>query len=81
MICFLTSPFPGLTSTILGRWWEGHISIERTNNGILGGLVSITAGCAVVNPEIAFVIGVIGGAIYFLSSRVGAEGSRFGRVV
>jgi len=58
----------GLTSSLIGYLVEGHLSIHRTNNGILGGLVSITAGCAVVTPEIAVVIGVCGGLVYFGSS-------------
>jgi len=37
-------------------------------NGILGGLVSITAPCAVVEPYIAIVIAMIGGAVYYYSS-------------
>ena len=40
-------------------------------SGILGGLVSITAGCSVVDVELAFVIGIIGGIIYYSSSEVG----------
>lgn len=57
-------------ATILCKIFDGHLEIGRTNNGILGGLVSITAGCAVVDVELAFVIGLIGGAIYFGSSKV-----------
>ena len=38
-------------------------------NGILGGLVSITAGCSVTYPWSAFVIALIGGFIYYGSSK------------
>lgn len=47
-------------------WWD----ITSTNNGILAGLVSITAGCATFEPEGAFIAGAIGGVIYFLASNL-----------
>ena len=39
-------------------------------NGILSGLVSINAGCATVLPWHAVLIGVFGGIVYMIGSRL-----------
>merc|ERR1711988_1257857 len=44
-------------------------SVGAVCNGILGGLVSITAGCSVTLPWSAVLIGFIGGFVYFGSSK------------
>ncbi|KAG7669972.1 hypothetical protein KSW81_008112 [Nannochloris sp. 'desiccata'] len=39
-------------------------------NGALGGLVSVTGGCGFYRPWAAFITGIIGGAVYFGSSKL-----------
>lgn len=47
---------------------EAKFDLQKLMNGALSGLVSITAGCAVVEPWAAIVIGFVGGWIYLLTS-------------
>lgn len=59
-----------VSSLILHKMQWGWWDIGATNNGILSGLVSITAGCATMEPEGAFITGTLGGVIYFFSSNL-----------
>lgn len=45
-------------------------NFSALTNGILGGLVSITAGCNCVHPWAAFVIGMIGAFVFIGSDRL-----------
>ena len=45
-----------------------HYDISTTANGILAGLVSITAGCGDVTDYGAFILGLVGGLLYVLVS-------------
>jgi len=60
----------GLTTSILGRVLSGNWSIGMACNGILAGLVSITAPCSVVQAEFSIIIGVIGGLLYYGFSKL-----------
>ncbi|MDR2494530.1 MAG: ammonium transporter [Spirochaetaceae bacterium] len=51
----------------LSWFWFKKPDVSMTMNGILAGLVSITAPCAVVSPGAAIVIGLIGGALVVLA--------------
>ena len=43
---------------------ETTYDLTMAMNGALGGLVAVTAGCSVVTPWAAIVIGVVGGLVY-----------------
>lgn len=56
------------SSTVIVKAVEGQWDLGVLCNGILAGLVSITAGCSVTEPWAAIVIGLIGGCIVCLAS-------------
>ena len=48
----------------------GYWSIPSVCNGILAGLVSITAPCATIHTGSSIIVGIIGACIYFLTSKL-----------
>lgn len=58
----------GTTCLLLGRLISPVIRIELILNGVLGGLVAVTAGCAVLTPTGAVIIGAIGGLVAHFAS-------------
>lgn len=55
---------------ITGQKKNIRMDFQALTNGILAGLVSITAGCATVEPWAAIIIGVIGSIVYSISCRI-----------
>merc|ERR1719471_1009565 len=66
----LSATTAGLTSVFLSWKIEGELSVERMGNGILAGLVGITAGCHVVGPWGAILVGMFSGMIFFGASQL-----------
>ena len=56
--------------TINLRWRHGYFRPERMINGLLGGLVAITAGCDAVTPQGALLIGAVGGLVATLGTEL-----------
>jgi len=58
----------GGCATLAFTWWKyGKPGLSMTLNGVLAGLVAITAGCDTVTPGGAVLIGLIAGILVVLS--------------
>lgn len=55
---------------MLNRNTNNKYSIPAVCNGILAGFVAVTAGCANYETYCSFFVGIIGGLIYFLHSKI-----------
>ena len=55
----------GITAMLWSRFRTGRYDTGLTINGILAGLVAITAGCATVDPWAAVVIGGLGAVVMY----------------
>ncbi|WP_406684087.1 ammonium transporter [Seonamhaeicola sp. MEBiC1930] len=60
---FLASAAGGLSTLIYTYLKYGQIDITMTINGVLAGLVAITAGCNIVEPISAIIIGLVAGIL------------------
>lgn len=60
---FLASVAGGISTMLYTYFRYGQIDITMTINGVLAGLVAITAGCNIVEPVSAIIIGLIAGVL------------------
>jgi Amt family ammonium transporter len=57
----------GVFATLTVWWRTGYPDVAMAGNGVLAGLVGITAGCANVSPWGAFIIGGLSGVLVVFS--------------
>lgn len=63
----ISAAFGAVAALVVGRLHDGYYVPVRSVNGMLGGLVGITAGCFAVNPHGAALIGLICGVVVIYS--------------
>jgi hypothetical protein len=66
----LAASSSGLMTLLLGSWLGGTYDLRLCCNGVLSGLVTVTAMCGFVDPYAAVVGGVVAGACYIGFSRL-----------
>lgn len=62
--------FGGVAALFYGRLQDGLLKPDRSINGLLGGLVAITAGCDVLSAQSAALLGALGGLVALISHEI-----------
>ncbi|RVU38648.1 ammonium transporter [Hwanghaeella grinnelliae] len=60
----------GLACMLAARVLDGYFKPDRSINGVLGGLVAITAGCDVLSTQTAVLVGISGGIVQLLAGHI-----------
>ncbi|NIB38377.1 ammonium transporter [Pseudomaricurvus alkylphenolicus] len=63
----LSAAAGGVACMIISSVIRARVEPEKVLNGVIGGLVGITAGCAVVEPMGAIIIGLSSGFVVYMS--------------
>eukprot|EP00903_Cladosiphon_okamuranus_P016044 g14814.t1 len=66
----VSGAFGALTTVLLAKLNIHYWDAGSANNGLLAGLVGITAGCSTCEPEGAMVIGIVSGFVYTYASKL-----------
>ncbi|SNY91747.1 ammonium transporter, Amt family [Cohaesibacter sp. ES.047] len=66
----LAGGFGTVAGHIIGYYHDGYYLPEKAMAGMLGGLVAVTAGCAVLSPGGAIMIGILGGCISIIANHI-----------
>lgn len=65
----IAAAWGGLSASLLYYYFNRYIDVTFILNGVIGGLVGITAGCHAVSPQSAAIIGAVAGAIVVFGVR------------
>ncbi len=66
----ISAMFGGLFCMLVSNWVKGQLDALTAMNGIIAGLVSITASCHIVVPSSAAIIGAVAGGIAVFGIRI-----------
>ena len=66
----LAACFGGLIAMLLSWAYNGLVNVHIMLNGVLGGLVAITASANIVTPQAAALIGLAGGTVIPISTHI-----------
>ncbi len=65
----IAAAWGGFSASAIYFYYHRHFDVSLILNGIIGGLVGITAGCHAVDTPAAMLIGVVSGAIVYWGER------------
>ncbi|MEL0636670.1 ammonium transporter [Marinomonas sp. TI.3.20] len=65
---FLSAVWGGLIAALINYFRDGFVDVSFILNGVIAGLVGITASCHVVSPASAAIIGAVSGVVVYYGS-------------